>query len=364
MMMRLQHKRPDGEMDTYHLKPGRRYHLGRGSSCEIRILDLKLSRKHCVIEYSDGAWHIEDLCSTNGCLVNGQQIVGNAPLLTGTRIEAGTTALAVSALVAPGEDSSAAPVSEYEIEPAAMPAQTEVEPAAVHAKPVVRDARRETPAIQQESMPDKGTDELPAPAHNDWEPEPASASLEGTGALQPIARGKPRAAPAPRVADANPEISTIISPDTLIQPGPALTPRHAAPAAPARSAAPHGLPTAETRPAPRIKPVTIRVGRIEGAEEHSPMAEPVPAATVPTPVAAVPVPAPAPVPVRVEPFVSATEPFTAAPAAPVAGEERTFFITVLGRRVGPLTRSAARELKARELKGTLSQSEIETYPPA
>ena len=346
MMMRLQHKRPDGELDTYHLKPGRRYHLGRGSSCEIRVLDLKLSRKHCVIEYSAGAWRIEDLCSTNGCLVDGQQIVGNAVLSTGTRIEAGTTTLSVSAL---GDDAPAAAAGEGEIEPAAVPIRTEVEPAhVVNAKPV---------ALQQEAMPDQSSDEVPAQAHNDWEPEPAAASLEKTGALQPITRGKPLAALAPRPAP-NPEISAIIAPDTLIQSGPALTPRHAAPPAvvtPPRES----VPTLQTRPAPKIKPVTIRVGRIDGPDAHSPVAEAAPAEQALAPVA----------PLRVEPKPSAlqvtplSEVFPA-PVAPAVGDERTFFITVLGRRVGPLARSAARELKARELRGTLSQAEIEGYPPA
>jgi hypothetical protein len=42
--------------------------------------------------------------------------------------------------------------------------------------------------------------------------------------------------------------------------------------------------------------------------------------------------------------------------------ERTFYITVLGRRVGPLTRSVARELKARELKGTLTTADLEQFP--
>ena len=42
MIIRLQHQRSDGDVDTYHLKSGRRYHIGRGSACEVRILDLKL----------------------------------------------------------------------------------------------------------------------------------------------------------------------------------------------------------------------------------------------------------------------------------------------------------------------------------
>ena len=70
-----------------------------------------------------------------------------------------------------------------------------------------------------------------------------------------------------------------------------------------------------------------------------------PAKAPPAPVAPAPVAAPAP---------------STSPGTDV--QERTFFITVLGRRVGPLTRSAARELKARELKGTLTTADLEQYP--
>jgi len=86
MLMNLQHRRPDGEIDIYHLKPGRKYHLGRGSACELRILDLKLSRKHCCIEFIDGLWQIEDLGSTNGCKVNGEQLVGSKIMVKDQRI--------------------------------------------------------------------------------------------------------------------------------------------------------------------------------------------------------------------------------------------------------------------------------------
>jgi len=50
-----------------------------------------------------------------------------------------------------------------------------------------------------------------------------------------------------------------------------------------------------------------------------------------------------------------------APAPAAAGDERTFYITVLGRRVGPLTRIAARDLKARELKGTLTLKDLDQF---
>ena len=44
--------------------------------------------------------------------------------------------------------------------------------------------------------------------------------------------------------------------------------------------------------------------------------------------------------------------------------DRSYFITVLGRRIGPLSRLVARDLKARELKGTLLLTDLAPYPSA
>src|SRR6187455_2296567 len=111
MIIRLQHQRSDGDVDTYHLKPGRRYHIGRGSACEVRILDLKLSRKHCALEFGDNGWQAVDLMSTNGCSLDGEQIVGNIPVQAGSVLEAGQTKLTVASIFDPQAE-EAPPVSE------------------------------------------------------------------------------------------------------------------------------------------------------------------------------------------------------------------------------------------------------------
>ena len=91
--LHLHFDKPDGETDTYHLTPGRRYHIGRGSQCEIRILDMKMSRQHCAIEHLHGVWLIIDLASTNGVSVDGIPVVGRMPLKRGQIIEVGNTKL-------------------------------------------------------------------------------------------------------------------------------------------------------------------------------------------------------------------------------------------------------------------------------
>lgn len=94
--LRLQHVRADGEIDIYHLKPGRTYGVGRGSNCEIRILDMKLSRRHCAISYANQTWQVADAGSTNGILVDGVKAAQPKALQQGTIIKAGSTTLVVA----------------------------------------------------------------------------------------------------------------------------------------------------------------------------------------------------------------------------------------------------------------------------
>lgn len=381
MMMRLQHKRPDGEVDTYHLKPGRKYHFGRGSQCEIRILDLKLSRKHCVIEFAEGGWRIEDLCSTNGCKVDGNQIVGSVRLGKGAQIEAGATQLAVAALLTeaevaalPEEGSGAAATLSDDAPAAPGPVRTD---AARPASLPPSGARGAVP--QQEPMPDG--EEHSEHHLNDWEPEPAVEEHVQTGALQPIAGRRPprHATPlpieAPAPAAQKPSIASAkMAPHILPagSDGAALAPRAPVAAQPAPAPAP--APAAE-RPTPKIKPVTIRVGRIDGPDAHvaqtpAPTIDPVAsamdavasAAGSPPAMVSAPIVSAAPTGPVSEPLVKPATETTTKPGT--GSEERTFFITVLGRRIGPLTRAAARDLKARELKGTLTTADLEAYPKA
>ncbi len=48
--------------------------LGRGSACQLRLKDPKISRKHAVIRFRDGAFEIDDLDSSHGTYINGERI--------------------------------------------------------------------------------------------------------------------------------------------------------------------------------------------------------------------------------------------------------------------------------------------------
>jgi len=299
MILRLQHQRPDGEIDSYYLKPGRRYHIGRGSACEVRILDLKLSRKHCALEFGDTGWQAVDLMSTNGCMLDGEQIVGNIPVQAGSVLEAGQTKLTVASIFDPHAE-EAPPVT-------AAPARSaRKEHDADHDH---TETTAPVPDLEQEPLPE-GPSNAPAKAANsgnDWEPEPNSDALNKTDTLIP-----------------NPGSGAHL----ISKPKPTTRP-----------------PTGEVRrPTAVFRAEDLRTDDDQDGLATRLHAEAPKAA--PTPLAA-----PAP--------VTASTPSTT-PGTDV--QERTFYITVLGRRIGPLTRAAARELKARELKGTLTTADLEQYP--
>ncbi|PSK99337.1 type III secretion system (T3SS) inner membrane Yop/YscD-like protein [Murinocardiopsis flavida] len=64
--------------------------LGRGTDCDLRLVDNGVSRHHAEIRVEDVDAVLVDLGSTNGTFVNGQQ-VKRARLVDGTRISLGRT---------------------------------------------------------------------------------------------------------------------------------------------------------------------------------------------------------------------------------------------------------------------------------
>ena len=379
MILELQHRRPDGDIDTYHLKPGRRYHLGRGSGCEVRILDLKLSRKHAAIEFMDQAWTLIDLCSTNGCRLNGETMVGTAPLVTGSTIEIGQTALMIGQLISalgssapvltqspvlvaetiaattpPASTNAETTYPSDEFNPASTKALSALHPTPIALVPTERKTESETlrpapapvfeitedrssvvsktPPVPSESAPLAGR-RSPDRARDAIKPVTISPVVVRPPAAEPVAEksvaekpvaekpvaAKPVAAE-PAVFELDATVSTLPMPMKSTPP-PFVQPKNPTP-----------LPNA-----PQIFPAAIPAL--------------VQAFAVPVQATAVPVPA------------------TALPPATGAGnvansDERSYFITVLSRRIGPLSRAVARDLKARELKGTLRPGDLNPYPQA
>lgn len=65
--------------------------IGRSRECDIVLDDVGISRRHADIRPGPDGWTVEDLGSTNGVIVNGQEVRGAQPLHPGDRIELGST---------------------------------------------------------------------------------------------------------------------------------------------------------------------------------------------------------------------------------------------------------------------------------
>ena len=66
--------------------------LGRGTDCDLRLVDPGVSRHHAELRVEDGEVVLVDLGSTNGTFVNGQP-VRRVLLTDGTRVTLGRTTL-------------------------------------------------------------------------------------------------------------------------------------------------------------------------------------------------------------------------------------------------------------------------------
>lgn len=67
--------------------------IGRSASCEVQVIDKRVSRHHAVIQPQRHGFVIEDLGSKNGTLVNNKPLVGRIQLHNGDRIQVGDCVL-------------------------------------------------------------------------------------------------------------------------------------------------------------------------------------------------------------------------------------------------------------------------------
>ncbi len=82
---------------SWTLKPGE-YTLGRFPTNDIVIPDPYVSRRHARLFYKDGKWFIEDLGSTNGTIIDNEDLRGKEPheLKDGSEVVVGLTILKIS----------------------------------------------------------------------------------------------------------------------------------------------------------------------------------------------------------------------------------------------------------------------------
>ena len=67
--------------------------VGRADACHIKLEDTYVSNFHARIYPKDGAWHVEDLGSTNGTYLNRQRVSGTVELQAGDEVRVGKTTL-------------------------------------------------------------------------------------------------------------------------------------------------------------------------------------------------------------------------------------------------------------------------------
>lgn len=85
--------------------------IGRGEECDIRVLDLLVSRRHCEINWKKNNFYVKDLSSTNKTFLNKKIVEGENILEPGDTIKIGDTIL----LFTDKEEIPIKSVKEYQI---------------------------------------------------------------------------------------------------------------------------------------------------------------------------------------------------------------------------------------------------------
>lgn len=77
--------------ETFAFPLGASAVVGRTPEMDIFLDDTFVSSKHALFEAVDGLFRVEDLHSTNGTMLNGQEVVGIQGLRVGDQVEIGDT---------------------------------------------------------------------------------------------------------------------------------------------------------------------------------------------------------------------------------------------------------------------------------
>lgn len=159
--------------------------IGRDPSAGIVLEDSEASRRHAQVARRSSGVAIEDLGSTNGTFVNGEQISGERMLLGGEKVRIGTTVLEVSVPVQATKIASVIP--------------EEPDPGATKMAQVMSPEQAEAAAAAQQQAPAPEDDEATYVPERS-EPAPAGTEAPGTGAPSteaPATAEQPSAAPEP-----------------------------------------------------------------------------------------------------------------------------------------------------------------------
>ena len=84
--------------ERYFVPKGCRLTIGRGTMCQIRLDDPRVSKLHAALMADQTTVTVEDLDSTTGVLVNGIRVAGHRPLRSGDIVRLGDTNLEFTSL--------------------------------------------------------------------------------------------------------------------------------------------------------------------------------------------------------------------------------------------------------------------------
>jgi pSer/pThr/pTyr-binding forkhead associated (FHA) protein len=93
------HKR-NGQAQICHLHRDQTL-VGRRRECDLRILSLGVSRRHCLLNTYDGYVTVQDLASVNGTFINDQRVIGEQIVWPGDRLGIASVAFFVEYVVSP-----------------------------------------------------------------------------------------------------------------------------------------------------------------------------------------------------------------------------------------------------------------------
>ena len=85
------HEADGGKARTVRLKDS--IEIGRREGCAVRLSDTYVSQVHARLYEENGAWHVEDLGSTNGTFLNDARVSSPVEVHAGDVVKVGKTVL-------------------------------------------------------------------------------------------------------------------------------------------------------------------------------------------------------------------------------------------------------------------------------
>jgi pSer/pThr/pTyr-binding forkhead associated (FHA) protein len=172
MDVKLVIEQPRTRKRTFYLRADEGV-IGRASDCAIRVESAEVSRRHCRLRVHDGFLTVEDLDSSNGTQLNGEEVEGRQVVRPGDRIRVGPVTFVVEYQLTPeaidrllrGEDGGAAEESVEVLEEASAEPVVEAEEGLVpleEVEEVVEAVEEEVVPVEEavEGQPAEVVDEL------------------------------------------------------------------------------------------------------------------------------------------------------------------------------------------------------------